>query len=87
MFGFTRKKLELPTPEEALPGRATPIPTASNHFVNGNPLKGPYPEGAEPSSILCSVVLQGIDFNFVFIFFIVMVNGWRLLGISGEESC
>jgi peptide-methionine (S)-S-oxide reductase len=47
MFGFMRKKLELPTPEEALPGRATPIPTARNHFVNGNPLKGPYPQGAE----------------------------------------
>jgi peptide-methionine (S)-S-oxide reductase len=47
MFGFTRKKLELPTPEEALPGRAHPIPTASKHFVNGNPIKGPYPDGFE----------------------------------------
>src|SRR5216684_2004398 len=31
----------------ALPGRKEPIPTASRHFVNGRPLKGPYPEGFE----------------------------------------
>jgi peptide-methionine (S)-S-oxide reductase len=44
---FSRKKLEMPTPSTALKGRATPIPTATTHFVNGNPLKGPYPEGTE----------------------------------------
>jgi len=42
-----RKKLTMPTPEEALPGRSTPIRTADRHFVNGAPLKGPYPEGIE----------------------------------------
>jgi peptide-methionine (S)-S-oxide reductase len=46
MFLF-KKSLELPRPGEALPGRAQPIPTASRHFVNGHPLKGPYPDGAE----------------------------------------
>ena len=45
MFG--RKTLELPTEETALPGRAHAIPTAETHFVNGRPLKGPYPEGFE----------------------------------------
>ena len=40
-------KLRLPSAEEALPGRAAPLPTDLNHFVNGTPLKGPYPEGAE----------------------------------------
>jgi peptide-methionine (S)-S-oxide reductase len=44
MFSF-RKMLEMPAPGEALPGRSTPIPTARQHFVNGRPLKGPYPEG------------------------------------------
>ncbi|MGE5565890.1 MAG: peptide-methionine (S)-S-oxide reductase MsrA [Parcubacteria group bacterium] len=44
---FARKSLELPTEETALPGRAQPIPTATTHFVNGHPLKGPYPEGME----------------------------------------
>ena len=45
MFG--RKTLELPTQETALPGRAHPIPTAQTHFINGHPLKGPYPAGLE----------------------------------------
>ena len=45
MFG--RKTLELPTEADALPGRAHPIPTAQTHFVNGHPLKGPYPAGLE----------------------------------------
>ena len=44
---FARKTLELPTESDALPGRAQPIRTASEHFVNGHPLKGPYPEGTE----------------------------------------
>ncbi|MFL5028993.1 MAG: peptide-methionine (S)-S-oxide reductase MsrA [Xanthobacteraceae bacterium] len=46
MFSF-KKKLDIPAPGEALPGRATPIPTASRHFVNGRPLKGPHPQGLE----------------------------------------
>ncbi|MGE0699436.1 MAG: peptide-methionine (S)-S-oxide reductase MsrA [Hyphomicrobiaceae bacterium] len=44
---FTRKKIEMPTPATALKGRATPIPTAITHFVNGRPLAGPYPAGIE----------------------------------------
>jgi peptide-methionine (S)-S-oxide reductase len=46
MFMF-KKALGMPAKNEALPGRATPIPTAKTHFVNGNPLKGPYPQGLE----------------------------------------
>ena len=46
MFTF-KKSLTVPTKAEALPGRTTPIPTATTHFINGNPLKGPYPAGAE----------------------------------------
>lgn len=41
------KKPAMPRPGEALPGRADPIPTAETHFVNGRPLKGPYPEGLD----------------------------------------
>ena len=41
------KKLNLPKPGEALPGRKQPLPTASDHFVSGRPLKGPYPDGFE----------------------------------------
>jgi peptide-methionine (S)-S-oxide reductase len=46
MFSF-RKPLNLPTPDQALPGRTAPIPTAETHFVNGRSLKPPYPEGME----------------------------------------
>jgi len=37
----------LPTPEQTLPGRAAAIPTATAHFVNGNPLQPPFPAGFE----------------------------------------
>jgi peptide-methionine (S)-S-oxide reductase len=35
----------MPSASDALPGRATAIPTAERHFVNGHALKGPYPDG------------------------------------------
>jgi peptide-methionine (S)-S-oxide reductase len=44
---FLFKKTAMPAAGEALPGRATPIATASRHHVNGRALKGPYPEGLE----------------------------------------
>lgn len=37
----------MPSPEEALPGRPEPIPTAERHYVSGRPLNGPYPEGMQ----------------------------------------
>lgn len=45
MFGF--KKVSMPSKDDALPGRATDIRTADEHFVNHHALKGPYPEGTE----------------------------------------
>lgn len=47
MFGLFNKPMTIPGQSEALPGRPDPIPTATHHAVNGNPLKGPYPEGLE----------------------------------------
>ncbi len=44
---FRQKPSTIPAASEALPGRDAPIPTAEKHFVNGAPLKGPYPEGSE----------------------------------------
>lgn len=41
------KKLKLPTPQEALPGRDRPIPTATKHHISKRPLHGPYPDGLE----------------------------------------
>jgi peptide-methionine (S)-S-oxide reductase len=47
MWLFGRAKTELPTPEQALPGRDRPIPVADRHAVLGSSLAGPYPEGTE----------------------------------------
>ena len=44
---FTRKKRELPGPDEALAGRDEPMHVPSRHEVNGNPLEPPFPEGLE----------------------------------------
>jgi peptide-methionine (S)-S-oxide reductase len=45
MFG--RRKDRMPTPDEALPGRDTPVPVPPRHDVLGTPLEGPFPEGSE----------------------------------------
>lgn len=44
---FFKNEMVMPDPKQALPGRPGAIPTAKTHFVNGAPLKGPYPEGSE----------------------------------------
>jgi peptide-methionine (S)-S-oxide reductase len=36
-----------PTPEEALPGRSESMPVPNRHYVNGNPLQPPFPDGME----------------------------------------
>ena len=46
LFGFGKKSI-LPTPEEALPGRAKEMSVPERHYVNGVPLKPPFPEGME----------------------------------------
>lgn len=40
-------KNALPTAEQALPGRAEPLPVADTHYVNGNPIKPPFPAGLQ----------------------------------------
>ncbi|WP_017906068.1 peptide-methionine (S)-S-oxide reductase MsrA [Pseudomonas asplenii] len=37
----------LPTKEQALPGRETPMTVPDKHFVNGHPLLGPFPGNVE----------------------------------------
>ena len=44
---FTRKSMEMVTPDKALPGRPAPLPTAETHFISGIPLKSPVPVGME----------------------------------------
>jgi peptide-methionine (S)-S-oxide reductase len=40
-------KLRLPTLQEALPGRSEALAVPAAHFVNGNPLRPPFPAGLE----------------------------------------
>ncbi len=44
---FFGKSLALPRPEEALPGRAEPLPVPERHLVLGTRLRPPHPEGLE----------------------------------------
>jgi len=45
IFGF--RKTKMVAPEEALPGRDTPLEVPVRHAVLGAALKPPYPEGSE----------------------------------------
>ena len=40
-------KHALPTAEQALPGRTEAMPVADTHYVNGNPIKAPFPAGLQ----------------------------------------
>jgi peptide-methionine (S)-S-oxide reductase len=44
---FFHKRVAMPSSEDALPGRDEPMPVPAKHFVNGNPLAPPFPEGLE----------------------------------------
>lgn len=40
-------KTQMPEPNQALPGRESPMPVTNRHFVNGNPIQPPFPEGVQ----------------------------------------
>lgn len=44
---MSSKKLRMPAPEDALPGRATAMRVGDQHFVNGNRITAPFPDGLE----------------------------------------
>ena len=45
---FSPRKLTVVSPQDALPGRAEAIPDVPEvHFMNGNRIKPPFPEGAQ----------------------------------------
>ena len=47
MLFSSSDKLTLPSPDDALPGRDQRMPVPDRHFVLGNPLEPPFPEGLE----------------------------------------
>ncbi|WP_160153525.1 peptide-methionine (S)-S-oxide reductase MsrA [Microbulbifer sp. ALW1] len=40
-------KTQIPSADQALPGRAEPMPISGKHFVSGHAMVGPFPEGLE----------------------------------------
>lgn len=48
---FLRKKPDMPSADEALPGRDNAIEVPSLHYVNGNRITPPYPEGMETAVV------------------------------------
>ena len=44
-MALLRKKAAMPTKEEALPGRSTPLKVPEKHFVNGHRIVPPFPAG------------------------------------------
>jgi len=46
---FGHKKTAMPRPEQALPGREQPLAVPARHFVNGNPIAPPFPNGLKPA--------------------------------------
>jgi peptide-methionine (S)-S-oxide reductase len=44
---FSADKPRIPSPEQALPGRAERMPVPTTHFVKGAPLEPPFPQGTE----------------------------------------
>ena len=45
MFGFN--KAQMVSAENAMPGRNAKMLVPDAHFINGNPLQGPFPEHLE----------------------------------------
>jgi peptide-methionine (S)-S-oxide reductase len=47
IFGLFDKKSAMPSAQDALPGRSTVMPVPAKHYVNGHPIKAPFPAGME----------------------------------------
>ena len=44
---WSQRKIQMPNPDKALPGRATPLPISNRHYVNDRPLQPPFPASME----------------------------------------
>ncbi|MFO1421767.1 MAG: peptide-methionine (S)-S-oxide reductase MsrA [Candidatus Competibacteraceae bacterium] len=46
-MSWLHREIQMPRPEQALPGRSTPLPVPARHAVNDRPLQPPFPAGLE----------------------------------------
>ena len=46
-MSWLHKKVQMPQPETALPGRRRPMEVTNRHFVHGHPIQPPFPAGLE----------------------------------------
>ena len=44
---YSIQKMQMPSPEQALPGRAQPIVIKNSHYVNGHPLQARFPDNMQ----------------------------------------
>ena len=46
---MSTKMISIPTKEQAIPGRSKKMAIPAHHYVNGRPMKPPFPEGLTPA--------------------------------------
>src|SRR6266508_3672110 len=66
---FGRYQPVMPSPDEALPGRDRQMAMPERHFVNGNPIAPPFPEGLR-TAVFCMGCFWGAERDF-----------WRVPGV------
>jgi peptide-methionine (S)-S-oxide reductase len=44
---WLQREIQIPRPQDALPGRSTPLPVPARHYVNDHSLQPPFPAGLE----------------------------------------
>jgi peptide-methionine (S)-S-oxide reductase len=63
MFNLFRSSPSMPTAEDALPGRDTPMRVPDRHFVNGQPIAPPWPEGIR-TAVFAAGCFWGVEKTF-----------------------
>jgi peptide-methionine (S)-S-oxide reductase len=63
MFSLFRKSSTMPSADQALPGRSTPLPIPSKHYVNGASLTPPWPEGTR-TAVVAAGCFWGVEKTF-----------------------